>query len=266
MIWDCHVHAKGDETAKALLAEMDGCGLDRICLFGPYRGESVEAQRQSTDHVARIQAEAPDRIFGLTWIEPALPGAADEVERAISDRKLKGVKMIPNHWYPTDRLLVPVYERVQALGVPIQFHSGILYGMEDSSRFCQPVYYEALIHFPKVRFSLAHISWPWCDECLAVAGRFRANVRGREQDWQMWIDCTRGTPPAWRLDALRKAVSFGCSGRLIFGSDASPGRLKIAAEHARIDTELLRDEIGLKQEELDRYFWGNCAEFYGVSG
>ncbi|NCQ31157.1 MAG: amidohydrolase family protein [Armatimonadetes bacterium] len=264
MIWDCHVHAAGTESAKDLLAEMDERGIDRMCLFGPYRGDSVEAQRESTDFIAALQAEAPDRLFGLAWLEPALPGAADEVERAIADKGLRGIKMIPNHWYPTDDLLVPVYERVQQLGVPIQFHSGILYGMQDSSRFCQPVYFETLVHFPKVRFSLAHISWPWCDECIAVFGRFRANVRGRDDEAQMWIDTTRGTPPEWRLDALRKAVAFGCTNRMLFGSDAHPGNLAYAAEHIRLDIELLRDEIGLDEAALERYFWGNCAEFYGV--
>ncbi|MCD6469707.1 hypothetical protein J7L29_02790 [Candidatus Bathyarchaeota archaeon] len=43
--------------------------------------------------------------------------------------------MIPDHWYPYDEFMYPIYERVEELGVPIIFHSGILFGFKDSSRF-----------------------------------------------------------------------------------------------------------------------------------
>ena len=82
-----------------------------------------------------------------------------------------------NHWYPPyDERIFPVYEKIQQLKVPILFYSGILSGNRDSSRFCRPVNFEVMIDLPKIRFALAHIGWPWTDECIAVAGRFAADV------------------------------------------------------------------------------------------
>src|SRR5574340_948191 len=100
--------------------------------------------------MAKMGRELPDRVIPFAWIEPTLPRAVEEVERCIVDYGLRGVKMIPNHWYPTDEAVFPVYARIEELGVPIIFHSGILYGYEDCSRFCRPVLYEALINFPGI--------------------------------------------------------------------------------------------------------------------
>ena len=38
------------------------------------------------------------------------------------------------------------------------FHSGILFGFGDGSRFCRPVFYEAFLNTPGVEFALSHIS------------------------------------------------------------------------------------------------------------
>lgn len=269
-IWDCHCHATGNETPDEVLRAMDAAGVERINLFAPYpepvAGEfRRETQRASTDHVAKLQAADPERVYGLLWVEPRTPGILEEVDYGIGDLGLRGVKMIPDHWAPNDELLFPVYERMRALGRPIQFHSGILYGFGDSSRFCQPVLYEALLHFPGLRFSLAHMSWPWVDECIALSGRFLAAAGWQRDCCQMWIDTTRGTPDAWREEALRKAVPFCGTDRLLFGVDGSPARLaELAPVHIAKDVALLRDVLGLSASQIEAFFWGSCETFMGA--
>ena len=172
--------------------------------------------------------------------------------------------MIPDHWSPTDELVYPIYEKTQDLGRPMQFHSGILYGFGDSSRFCRPVLYEALANFPGVRFSLAHIGWPWVDECIAVYGRFRAASGYKTEGCQMWIDTCRGTPDGWREEALRKAVPFCGVGRLMFGVDGTPSTMADNAPvHVQKDLMILRNIMGLSDEQIETFFWGACQGFMG---
>ena len=278
-IWDCHCHAQGNETGDQVLRWMDEAKLDRICLFSRYPAERAtdigrdlppavyrrEDVRAATDHIASVQAADPDRIFGLLWVEPRAPGILEEIEYALVDKDLRGVKMIPDHWSALDDMMMPIFEKIEELGKPIQFHSGILYGFGDSSRFCRPVLYEGLVHFPKLRFSLAHIGWPWVDECLAVYGRFRAARRRSGEEAQMWIDTCRGTPDAWREEALAKAVPFVGMDPLMFGVDCSPARLpEIAPVHVAKDLTILSGIMGLTQEQIDTFFWGAAAKFYGV--
>ena len=269
-VWDCHCHLR-NETGEEVLRYMDEAKIDRVNLFAPYPGEAYgvdgdycrEDTRASTDQMAAVQATDPERIYGLMWAVPRVPGIVEEIEYAIVDKGLRGIKMIPDHWSADQELLFPIYEKMQELGKPIQFHSGILYGMGDSSRFCRPALYEALINFPKLRFSLAHISWPWVDECLAVYGRFRAGVRGNEGVNQMWIDTCRGTPDGWRLEALQKAIPFVDGERLMFGIDGVPSSMpNNAPVHVGKDLAILRDVMGLSPAQIDMFFWGACEKFW----
>lgn len=121
-----------------------------------------------------------------------------------------------------------------SLNAPCLFHSGILYFKTISSRFCRPVYYEALLEVPRFRFALAHISWPWTDECLALFGQARAARNGGYSTAEMFIDITPGTPPDYRENALRHLLNFGAEDYLIYGSDqtlaslgeSAPGAMK----------------------------------------
>jgi len=295
-IWDCHCHVRGDETGDEVLRHMDAAGVERITLFSqfppvwayprdwkdalgldpvdftgrpackggdhvPFRREDV---RTSIEHIAKVQAADPSRIYGMLWAEPRAPGIVEEIEYAIVDQGLRGVKMIPDHWSPGDELLMPIYEKMEELGKPIMFHSGILYGFGDSSQYCRPVLFETLLHFPKLRFSLAHISWPWVDECIATFGRMRAAGGYGQRTPQMWIDTCRGTPDAWREEALRKAIPFCGIEYLMFGVDGVPETLpKNAPVHARKDLDILRNVIGLPQEQIETFFWGAAERFFG---
>ena len=146
---DCHVHMQwknmeGIENAKDVLKAMDEAGVDKIFLFSPppvkieLKGQylaytiSQEKQRESIEKIAKIVKENPERLIGFAWIDPRLPHAENEVERAIVDYKLRGIKMIPDHWYPYEERIFPVYAKIQELKVPVLFHSGILFLNTDS--------------------------------------------------------------------------------------------------------------------------------------
>jgi len=257
---DCHVHSEGNERISDVLKAMDEGEVEKMVLFAPY-GETPEKMREATDYMARIQSEAPDRILGFCWIEPRHEGAADELERAISDKKLVGCKMIPHHWYPYDEMVFPVYEKAQELRIPIIFHSGILWGFEDSSRFCRPCFYEAMIHFPKVKFALAHISWPWTDECLATAGRFRAAARYDISKMQMYVDVTPGAPAFYREEALDKALKYIGPDRLIWGSDAHATTVgKFGKELYDRERVILGEFLDRTEEEMEKIGSKNLLE------
>jgi predicted TIM-barrel fold metal-dependent hydrolase len=276
-IWDCHCHCHGEEKGREVLKAMDEAGIERINLFsqypykvkagrhlphGPGSSATRKEVRERIDHIARVQSADPSRIYGMIWAEPRTPGIVEEIERGIVDKGLRGVKLIPDRWFPYDELMFPIYRKMEELGKPIMFHAGIVYGFEDSSRYCMPVGFECLLNFPKLRFSLAHIAWPWVDECLAVYGSFLSSVRDKPDRTQMFVDTCRGTPDAWRLEAFQKAVPFVGTEHLMFGVDTSPGRLAHRGpEDVGKDLAILRDVMGLSEKQIEEYFWGACERF-----
>jgi predicted TIM-barrel fold metal-dependent hydrolase len=276
-VWDCHVHCRGDETGDEVLRAMDAAGIERMNLFsdypwrevggrrvphGPDSHASREDLRACVDHIAKVQSADPSRIYALVWVDPRSPFTAEEVERGIADKGLRGIKLIPDQWFPYDEMLFPLYGKMEELGRPIMFHSGIVYGFGDSSRYCVPVGFEALLNFPRLRFSLAHLGWPWVDEYLAVFGSFWASVGFDKDKTNMFVDTCPGTPDAWRTEALQKAVPFVGSERLMFGTDAQPRTLeRNAPRHIGRDLSILREVIGVSEEQLDAFFWGACERF-----
>lgn len=257
MAIDAHVHSRGNESAAEILKAMDEAGMEKIFLFGPYPGLDEDKQRESDNFIAKIASEAQDRIVPFAFIEPRLKGAPQEVERAVTDLGIKAVKMIPMQWYPGGPEARAVYEKVQEMGVPMLFHSGILWGVKDDSQYCRPVYYEALLDYPKIKFAMAHISWPWCDELMAICGKFRAARRD-----QIYVDITSGAPRMWKVDALRKALVYLGDDTLIFGSDSSATGSAYMHQRMTEDISMLREEVGVRQETVDKIFSTNAMKLF----
>jgi predicted TIM-barrel fold metal-dependent hydrolase len=250
MYCDGHVHLTAKTTGKDVLKAMDAQEMEKIILIGPHMTGSNEEIVEAIGIIADVCSADPDRLRGLAWISPVLSGAVQHVEMAINDRGLRGIKMIPDHWYPYEERLFPVYARIEELRKPILFHSGILFGNMDSSRFCRPVFFEVMLHFPRLKFTLAHIAWPWTDECIAVVGRMRAAVhRGIVDQMQMYVDITRGTPAFYRSEALDKALKYIGPERLIFGSDDRvPGDLSKSKGRVLADRYVICEELGYSEE------------------
>ena len=261
MYSDCHIHCRADADGDDVLKAMDAQGMEKAVLIAPHMTESNDEAVESIRIISDICAPDPARLIGFAWIEPTLSGAVDHVQMA-ADKGLPGVKMIPDHWYPYEERFFPVYEKIQELRRPMLFHSGILFGNMDSSRFCRPVFYEAMVHFPKIKFALAHISWPWTDECIAVAGRMRAAVGYRTEPMQMYIDVTRGTPDFYRLDALDKALKYVGPSRLIYGSDdRAPGDLSRSRQGVEADREIVCRQLARSEDDFRKIASSNMDEF-----
>jgi len=261
-IVDCHVHMSGPAEADQVLRDMDAHGVERILVCSPQERISLPKTREKLHLAKKLFDAAPDRISGLAWIEPTLPGARGLASEALEDLGFAGIKIIPDHWYAYEERLEPFWETMHELHASILFHTGILYANDDGSRFCRPLWLEKLLHYPNIRFAMAHISWPWCEECLAVMGRMRAAVGYQSAGWQSYVDLTRGTPPYIRRQALSNAVSFCGPERLMFGTDSRvPDGLGKQTEHIEIDLGILED-LGLDGPAIERIFSGTADEVF----
>ena len=215
--------------------------------------------RQNLQHAKDLCDQARDRLTPFAWLEPTINGMGDLARAALGDMGFVGIKIIPDHWFVHEERLEPWWELMNELSASILFHSGILYAHEDGSRFCRPIYLEKLLHYPRIRFAMAHISWPWCEECLAVMGRMRA---ARNPQWQSYIDITPGTPRHIRKEALANAIDFCGPDRLMFGTDSMiPGDL--SHQKQCIDTDLgILDELGVNATQKERIFSGTADELF----
>jgi len=270
MAIDVHIHTRGTEDGNKILKAMDKVGLERVVLFAvpPHRSEAAkglkEPHKKIIDDIAKLVSVDPDRLIGFAWIEPTLEDAQAGVDYAFGEKNLRGVKMIPNHWYPADERAQACYQKIDGYGKPMLFHTGILWGTSDTSQYCRPAYYEIMLHYPNIKFAMAHMSWPWTDECFAVCGKFRAAGGYKRDSWRAFVDITSGAPRIWKVDALRKALAYLGDRNLIYGSDCfaaeDPDELN---GNLQMDREILR-ECGCSDEAMERIFTTNTLTWLGI--
>lgn len=270
MILDGHVHIATLEepTPERLLGEMGTAGASGGILISlPPEGSVPNAGSHSPR--TRLMnvlgwCTGHETLFPFFWLDPLAEDALEQVEMAV-DLGVSGFKVICDRFFPHDQQAMTVFRAIARQNRPILFHSGILWDGKASSRYNRPVEFEALGGVDDLRFSLAHIGWPWCDECIAVYGKLQdARRYFPNSGVEMYVDITPGTPPIYRQEALRRLflTGYDVNRNVIFGSDSRTG--KYAAEWvtslAQGDHAILGD-IGVDAEVMDGVFAENLQRF-----
>lgn len=174
----------------------------------------------SNDFIAEAVRKHPDTFIGFGSVDPWKGKlAVIEVERAIKDLGLRGMKFVPQiqAFFPNDRRFYPIYEKCVELGVPVLFHTGTTglgAGMPGGKgirlKYSQPIPYldDVAADFPELTIIGAHPSWPWQEEMLAVA-LHKANV---------YIDLSGWSPKYFPPSLIHYANTF-LQDKCMFGSD-----------------------------------------------
>lgn len=227
---DGHIHTglRGDycgtdyKTRQKLLTNLHAAGFDGgvILSADPIKCAAMGAERRMEDTLSVCRGE--DNLFPLYWINPLESDAISQVERAV-ELGFDGFKMICSQYNPGCKECLDVLTKIASLNKPVLFHSGICWDGFNSANNNRPGNFEALIDIPHLRFTLAHVSWPWYDECIAVYGKFlNAHFARPDISCEMFIDLTPGTPRGYREEVFRHMVASEYEYRynLIFGTDS----------------------------------------------
>lgn len=271
MVIDCHVHMENDTISRGQLRQkLQGSRIDGMVAIS-IAPESVPAFRDkeySTEERLDILmrwCEGMPELHPVYWVDPTEKDAVRQVEQA-AERGVAGFKIICNHFYPGDGRAMPVYRKIAQTGKALMFHSGILWDAQPSSRYNRPAEFEELLPVEGLRFALAHISWPWTDECVAVLGKFQDAARHLPHCARMYVDITRGTPDLFREEALRKLLLTGydVEKSVFFGSDCTLDHYDVSLCEDYITKDLqLFSKLGINDAFVRRIFSENIREFYG---
>lgn len=172
----------------------------------------------SSQRVADMVGRHPDVFIGFGSVDPhggarAVSGVAE------ADRLgMKGLKFHPSAqvFDPRDRRYFPIFEEAAARGLICLFHTGytgfgagLPGGGGVRQEFANPMHLDKLAAtFPDLQIVMAHPSWPWQDEAIAVA-QHKPNV---------WLELSGWSPK--RFDpALVRAFSTVLQDRTLFGTD-----------------------------------------------
>lgn len=269
MVLDGHIHLWDGRPEPDTLAErlreasVDGGAM----ISAPPECFAHRASPQTSQQRLNSALEwtrGREHWYPLYWIDPTEKDAVAQVDAA-HEAGIAGFKVICSHHDPCDERAMPVYARIAHHQKPLLFHSGILWDGQPSSMHNRPAGWEGLLTVAGLRFALAHISWPWCDECLAVYGKFQNALSSRPDiGVEMFIDITPGTPPIYRREALTKlhTIGYDVQENILFGSDCSaPGYNVRWVDETRARDDAIYEELGLSGHVRALTYGGNLLRF-----
>jgi uncharacterized protein len=143
--------------------------------------ESQTGQRRvPNEEIAEIARANADVLIPFASVDPHKGRrGVDEARRLIAEHGVRGFKFHPNlqGFFPNDRLAYPLYETIEAAGLPVVFHtghSGIGSGLPGGGgirlKYSNPIHVDDVaVDFPTLKIVLAHPSFPWQDEALSIA-------------------------------------------------------------------------------------------------
>jgi uncharacterized protein len=173
----------------------------------------------SNQEIAEAAAEHADVLIPFASIDPARgPAGVREARRLAEGFAVRGFKFHPNlqGFFPNDRSAYPLYEVIEGLGLPAIFHTGqtgIGAGVRGGGgvrlKYSNPMHIDDVaVDFPDLRIVMAHPSFPWQDEALAVATH-KPNV---------FIDLSGWSPKYFPPQLVRYANTL-LKDKVLFGSD-----------------------------------------------
>jgi len=176
-------------------------------------------RRFNNYEVAEQVAEHADILIPFASIDPAKGRAgAREARDLVANHGVQGFKFHPTMqgFYPNDRMAYPLYEAIAESGKTALFHTGqtgvgagMPGGMGMKLKYSNPIYVDDVAaDFPDLKIILAHPSFPWQEEALAVATH-KPNV---------YIDLS-GWSPKYFPPILVQYANTVLRHKMLFGSD-----------------------------------------------
>jgi predicted TIM-barrel fold metal-dependent hydrolase len=175
--------------------------------------------RIANEEVAELAAENADVLIPFASIDPAKGKlGVREARRLIEDYGVRGFKFHPSMqgFHPNDRQAYSLYGVIEEAGLPALFHTGQTGvgagapgGMGIRLKYSNPMYLDDVaVDFPGMTIILAHPSFPWQEEALAVATH-KLNV---------FIDLS-GWSPKYFPQILVQYCNTLLKNKVLFGSD-----------------------------------------------
>lgn len=212
--------------------------------------------RITNEEVAEEAAKHADVLIPFASIDPMRGKmGAREARRLIKDYGVRGFKFHPSAqgFYPNDRGAYDVYEAIAEAGLPAIFHSGqtgLGAGMRGGGgvrlKYSDPMFLDDVaVDFPQMPIVIAHPSFPWQENALAVATH-KPNV---------YIDLS-GWSPKYFPPILVQYCNGLLKKKMLFGSDFPA----LTPERWLADF----DQIGIKPEVKPLILKQNAIRLLGL--
>lgn len=231
-------------------------GADKCIVFGI----KMKGEESPNDRTAEFVRAYPQKLIGFLSVHPEDSDALQEIERGRSELGLKGIKLGPNYqnFNPLSDLACAVYEKAQALGLPILFHQGTSPQRFAPLSYAHPLAMDQIaIRFPELRIVMAHMGHPWQVDTIAVIRKHPhifADISGLFfRPWSFY-------------NCMRLATEWNVLHKLLFATDFPVATVTESIESLRHVNDITSD-TGLPEippDEIEKIIHRDSLELLGL--
>ena len=259
MVIDIHAHYPKAEPdfPERLLELLPQAGIDKICLFSA--GEIFGHAPNET--ILAAAEKYPEHLIAFAFVELGkhVPGDVDR----FAAEGYRGFKITTPRAAYDDEAFFPLYERMEASGLPLLAHTGILArtplpkGMRVNSNWMRPSCLDAVLRtFPALNIIGAHLGVCWNDEASTMA-RMHPNY---------YVDLTGAWWGGWRVNKtpefFRQQFFWeNAWDKVLFGTDILALQELIPSKKYH---DALMAAIGLPEPTLKKIYGGTAARLLGL--
>jgi predicted TIM-barrel fold metal-dependent hydrolase len=199
-----------DEVAKyaaspmEFLKFMDSAEIERVGLINYVSPDVIGFTVEVNDWIAKYCSADPKRLLAFGSVHPKyIADAAGEVDR-LKKLGIRGLNEYRNGLGP----LRAMYERAQALGLPVMIHTGTSIFPGARNVYAQPILADDVsVDFPDLVVILAHGGRPlWMNEAFFLVRRHP----------NMYMDIS-GIPPQRLMESFPRIEEI--ADKVLFGTD-----------------------------------------------
>lgn len=254
------------EPLEGVIDDLNRAGVDKACIMAsdhrrvyPYASGSSYTPN---DYVYECVRKHPDRFVGICSVDPIRHEheARRELERCVKDWDMRALKLYPtyDHFDPRDERLYPIYEKCIELDLPVHFHMGYTGTINAPMKYQLPYMLDDVgIKFPEMKVVVAHLGFPWVDECLALLMKHR--------HWCADVAYWGAFPPEVLIEAMKKFEYMCGFDRLMYGSE-NPWTATFAKTVLNVNK--IAEELGIrfriKDEDLKKVMGENACRVYRI--
>ena len=240
---------EGLTGVDALLAAMDASGVD-MAIVGSQLAAS-RFGRGGNDVTMEAVHDHPDRLRAALSVDPvrSIRSTCDAVEAACADALVAAIRIVPmlSDQPINDRTYYPVYERCEALGVPVTVNVGVP-GPKFRARNQDPLDLDDVcIDFPGLTIVGAHMGHPWESLLIRLMMKYENLYLSNSAYLARYMD------PA----VVRFMDSSRGRHKLIFASDEPLIPIARALGDARA--------LDISDEAMNAFLGGNAMNVYRIN-
>ena len=206
--------------------------------------------------IERAGERHADILIPFGSVDPHRGAEAVTLAKSQIEAGARGFKFHPSSqaFLPNDRMAYPVYEVIEAAGLPALFHTGqtgagagTRAGGGIRLKYSNPIHLDDVaVDFPDLPIILAHPSFPWQEEALSVA----------THKPQVYIDLS-GWSPKYFPPILIQYANTLLKEKILFGTDFPV----LTPERWMADF----DKIAIRDEVKPGIFKDNAARLLGLA-